>query len=1489
MEGRGKSRRRNTRQEWKRRLSSALAVVLTAAMVLNMPLSIDSLGLHVSNAFASGSNADREGGLWATASNAKYQKGQSQDVDIYVIAEDNEAAPGNTSSMTLYLKNNTGQMITEGTLSFKGNHIAKEDGYFENMGTAQADTPTVIVGGEDPTKQTEASGEGMLYEEDGEDSKESIDGEVSLGDQDGIAGDDDADADANDADDEDAEEEESHKLTDIDLQPGEMREIRFTYYTDDEENSTKAYVEFAFHGEDENEAAVRSSSKFYYSIGLPFVNFSMEDGMQIESGVSNDMEIWMSEPTWVDEALEERIEKQEEEEAEKAYKDEETEPADTASGSNADKASDSNASKDTEDTDTQKDQDKINQYKEEAMTISKVSYDVEIYGAELERFSPRKAEEVEDLGWISCIYEVANHTEPGVYYGKVTANGRWNNRKFTSEQGFLFEVTGEGKTGQEFTKELDKVIVHAYAEEGVLEEGVKLTVEELAKGSEPFSRATEGLDNGDVQYDEDNMLAFDICFVNKNGEEVEPNGDVQVSIEMKKDALPEDIDLETVEVHHIKEFDDTVEAEPVADGADKTDGTVKSAEAVVAELKEAEVDQEEIEAAVSDEAVAVAEFSVGRFSTFTITWTNGKDWGKETYFTVNIHYVDESGKEIDIDREDLANSFSIQFPSQGDSPGISGSQTYMSDPILLSNYEVADLKYGKFLGIHYGSVKGKEVATVNPVLTGNWKWNDYWLVGWWEFEDIQRTLMFKDDSGKIVESLTCREDEDPKSVDIYFVYEETPEVPITTAELCHEKTAEYNEETGNYDLTLTVSGQVGSVNNPAKVDVLLVVDKSGSMAYAMDSESTAEWYEQDRMDAVIEAVGTLTDILDEKVAAGEMNVQYDLVSFSSLSYTNQDKNTGWTETSREIEQAIEKIKRAGGTNYQYAIYRAENALSDPVCRDDAKKIVIFLTDGIPTHKGLSREWQDNNNSNFTNTNAAMNQMDETFQADAFYCIGIGPDFEDDNARPNDSTNGRNNLNKLIDKAKALGIQESYLETTTDPDTLKEIFADIAGSATTYLCSDVEITDTLSKNVQVVLNENNTPKNLLIEIWDGEVGVEGNRVASGQNEVTFLNAEESPVKITAKFIPSENGEDNGTLKLLFPEDYQLQAGYTYTITTTIEATEEAYQTYRDNNCIYVDLADDNTGTHKKQYGLYSNASSNIHYVYNDESHDIAYDDPVIQLHPKDLIISKEIKDIVWNEEDLAEYENQLKFDIVIGDESEEVPLSAFTKDKQTGQYNLTIHGLSPEAQYEVTEKGAEIPGYTLIATNTGNTIGYIPEWNGVETVSVGFTNTYKIANHNLQITKYVEGNMAETDKDFTFKVMWTDSNTESISGIKNTVSEGDEAKQEIIVVENGKTFGLKATESIVFTVPDGLIITIDEDSQNYSPEISGENDDDPSDPSDITLTMNEDKNIIYTNRLTVETPTGFGSHNVPYALMVTVSALMGFGFISGAIARKRRQN
>lgn len=98
----------------------------------------------------------------------------------------------------------------------------------------------------------------------------------------------------------------------------------------------------------------------------------------------------------------------------------------------------------------------------------------------------------------------------------------------------------------------------------------------------------------------------------------------------------------------MKEVDnETIEVETVADAAGLTDGTVKSGEAVQAELEEIAADAEEetevsadvytqaaIPAAaaapvtldavaeVDKDTVAVAEFSVESFSSFTITWGN---------------------------------------------------------------------------------------------------------------------------------------------------------------------------------------------------------------------------------------------------------------------------------------------------------------------------------------------------------------------------------------------------------------------------------------------------------------------------------------------------------------------------------------------------------------------------------------------------------------------------------------------------------------------------------------------------------------------------------------------------------------------------------------------------------------------------------------------------------------------------------------------------
>ena len=643
MEGRGRSRRRNTHQAWKKRLSSVLAVVLTAVMILNMPLSIDGLRMHVSDAFASASNADRDSGVWATASNAKYRKGNSGDVDIYVIADDNGAVPGNTTSMTLYLKNNTDQAISEGVLTFSGRYINKEDAIFQDVGSGEEYEQIIAGGG--PGQAGEESGEGLIYQESEETADETMapDAAESIGSADEGIETADPVLPEDSGSEGDEEEEEAYKLTNIDLLPGELHEVHFEFYTDDDVKSTKANVSFSFRGENEEGSRVTGDTKFYYSIGLPTVNFSMEDGMQIESGISNDLEIWMSEPDWVDEDLQDRLDEQEEKE------EEENDAADTASDSDASKASDSNASKDNTASDSnagkdsstsQKDEEKIQKYTEEAMEISssRVSYTVEIYGADYSEFHPRKAEEAEDIGWISCVYEVDRNTKPGIYYGKVTATGKWNKKSFTSEQGFLFEVTGEGI--QEYTEETDNVIVRASAPASIFDEEVKLVVKELPEGSDGYQEAEEALKAEDVLYE--GMKALDITFVNEDGEEIEPNGEVQVSIQMKEGVLPEDADLETVEVHHLKAADaNTVKAEAVADGAEKTDGTVLSAEEAAAELEAAEISEEEVEAAIDKDAAAVAMFSVDSFSTFTITWGSGS-WSHD----ITIYCVDQSGEGI---------------------------------------------------------------------------------------------------------------------------------------------------------------------------------------------------------------------------------------------------------------------------------------------------------------------------------------------------------------------------------------------------------------------------------------------------------------------------------------------------------------------------------------------------------------------------------------------------------------------------------------------------------------------------------------------------------------------------------------------------------------------------------------------------------------------------------------------------------------------------
>ena len=1304
MEGRGRSRRRSLRREWKRRLSSVLAVVLTAVMILNMPLSIDGLGLHVSDAFASGSNADQEDSVWATASNAKYRQGDSQDVDIYVIANDSGAVPGNTTSMTLYLKNNTDQAISEGVLTFSGKYINKEDASFQDVGSGEEYSQIITAGG--PGYSAEESGEGLIYQEtdktallaDETAEDVSVTETEAEAEQLPVLPEDPGDGEA-----EEEESEEAYKLENIDLQPGELHEVYFEFYTEDDVKSTKANVSFSFRGENEEGSRVTGDTKFYYSIGLPNVNFSMEDGMQIESGVKNDLEIWMSEPDWVDEDLEERLQEQEEKKAQEEMEQAEEEAEEdgntgnTASGSDASRATDSNASKDntasnsnaakddtSDGTLSKEDAEKIDKYTEEAMEISesKVSYTVEIFGAKYSDFHPRKTEEAEDIGWISCVYEVDRETEPGIYYGKVTATGKWNKKDFTTEQGFLFEVTGEGRTGQEFTEELDNVIVHAYAEEGVLPENVQLKVTELiendAETGDQFQTAKDALDAEGTQYD--GMMALDITFIDENGEEIEPDGEVQVSIEMKEGVLPEDVDLSTVEVHHLKEVDEnTVEVEAVADGADKTDGTVKSADEVVAEMEDAETPEEEIEAAVSSDAAAVASFSVESFSYFTITWTYW-EWGYETK-SVNVYLIDNEGNELDpvgthVGEFDVSANGRLTIAEE-----VPYVKNYNYKRAVLADNENAAIdKNTETYRLRLSDSNNIQYSNNTDERYPNWK------------------------------NLTGNDK-------IYLIYSKDNtesagggggNTETTLPEPSISKTAISNGD-GTYNLNLSVTGSVGSQSSTVNVDVLMIVDESNSM------------YNDDLFSPLKEAMRSLIDTLERNEG---VDARYGIVSFATTPQEELDEWTSMGEYDPDAANADQQFRNSkvgkviasnigkrwkdndGGTNYMAGFRAAEGLLntSNNDKERNAITVIVFLSDGDPTfyypsHTSTTSTgyytdsgWYQENSPLGIDSwmwRLTLEEADD-LACDQFYSVGIGNASES-------YLNTNNELGGLVDVVNASGVSK-YINAGTKGENLAKEFANIAGSVTDLYIENVTITDTV--NTQNVKQVDDTT--LSIKVTD----------ASG-TDVT--NTEVTEGEIIAEY-------ENGILTLDFDDKYGLKPGYTYTVTMQIQPTSDA-EIYYARNESYPDgqQADNNTGTHSGEMGFFSNQKAELSFYYTDNEQaqgvqKILYPMPVVQVQKGYLKLSKVMADSTSAGNDSFTFLLSIPADYA-------GTYNALYSTDTTGTgttLKFVENGLQAEAK--VTLKATE---YVIIALPSGievsiseNVNGYTPSWSVDGTSSSG---------------------------------------------------------------------------------------------------------------------------------------------------------------------------
>lgn len=133
---------------------------------------------------------------------------------------------------------------------------------------------------------------------------------------------------------------------------------------------------------------------------------------------------------------------------------------------------------------------------------------------------------------------------------------------------------------------------------------------------------------------------------------------------------------------------------------------------------------------------------------------------------------------------------------------------------------------------------------------------------------------------------------------------------------------------------------VNNVTKPA--DVMLVLDTSGSMRESMDGG----WGGPSRLDSLKQAVNGFLDSAEEynKTAPENLKSRVGLVTYASDSYIHNKLTTDLGA----VRGTVNSLRADGATRADYGVRSAQEALANSDVRADAKKMVVFLTDGVPT-------------------------------------------------------------------------------------------------------------------------------------------------------------------------------------------------------------------------------------------------------------------------------------------------------------------------------------------------------------------------------------------------------------------------------------------------------------------------------------------------------------------------------------------------------------
>lgn len=501
----------------------------------------------------------------------------------------------------------------------------------------------------------------------------------------------------------------------------------------------------------------------------------------------------------------------------------------------------------------------------------------------------------------------------------------------------------------------------------------------------------------------------------------------------------------------------------------------------------------------------------------------------------------------------------------------------------------------------------------------------------------------------------------------------------------HTKSITYNNG-GKYTLNLNVVGKDTRESHEVteKIEVVLVLDTSGSMNYCMDgSQRRCNKSNPKRLTALKEAATSFidaTETTNDTIQDKDSKVRIAIAQFGQTSGVV----SSLTSDTAALKSSVSRLSANGATPADKGMTAAQTALRQ--ARPGAKKIVIFFADGVPTTQSAF--------STRVANNAVQTALAMKSAGTLIYSIGIfegaNPEQQSFGNRENDQANqfmhavSSNYPNATAyDKANwGTGGNLGYYKATNSADDLTKIFDDIQKEITTGSAySGVSIVDELSEYAQV----------------DGVVwnmagmrnfgGTTYYRVTGGVTlNVTNLPSGATPPVLERDYTLWYSDAGNGKIRVEFAGDYQLLHNATYTLSYGIVPTDSAYARVNmvDGGINYDATGDAGTGTTSAgKPGFRSNASAQVCYTFDKQSACAAYQHPVLQVPSANVVVTKH-----W-EGGMPASGATLRIDFMQGGASKLGKDLSEDDELPTGEWQYTFRGVMA-GDYTVTE--GNIAGY-----------------------------------------------------------------------------------------------------------------------------------------------------------------------------------------------------